>query len=115
MTFCSTITAQIETERKKIEALSAMTWDDPMAVDWGDASAAAAEPTEEEPMASPPPETSARQERERQPSWPNEAAAGIKCVAIYTYQVMTAKAVVKVRHKLQKFSIPPKRPQTLTN
>jgi hypothetical protein len=62
------ISAQIETERKKIEALSAMTWEDPMAVDWGDAGAAAAAAPEEQ---SPPPDV---QERTgRQQSWSNEA------------------------------------------
>ncbi len=75
-------------ERKKIEALSAMTWDDPIAVDWGDS--AAAEVVEEEPMATSPqqPDVNVTSD-DRQQSYDGTEVAGIKCVAIYTYQVCT--------------------------
>ncbi|ODN02242.1 F-BAR and double SH3 domains protein 2 [Orchesella cincta] len=79
--------AQIEQERKRIEALSmsATTWDDPIKVDWGDQHE---EPSEEPPVASPPPTDNQSQSGHRE-SWsndPNESQSGlVKCVAIYTY------------------------------
>ncbi|CAL8104873.1 unnamed protein product [Orchesella dallaii] len=80
------VEAQIEQERKRIEALSmsATTWDDPIKVDWGDQQEEPSEP----PVASPPPTDTQSQSGHRE-SWsndPNESQSGlVKCVAIYTY------------------------------
>lgn len=82
-------------ERKKIEALSAMTWDDPIAVDWGDS---AAEAVEEEPVVSPPPTGDAPHGHGHGRPQSYEGAGtevGIKCVAIYTYQVCRNRDRVK--------------------
>ncbi|XP_035709024.1 protein nervous wreck-like isoform X3 [Folsomia candida] len=73
------IEAQFEMERKKIEALSAMTWDDPIAVDWGDAAA-------EEPEPTPPPNVEISQDHSHPHYEITQDVAGIKCVAIYTYE-----------------------------
>lgn len=83
------VEAAIEQERKRIEALSTATWDDPIKVDWGDVNEE--EPVVEPPPVASPPPTGDTVSSGHRESWSADPAASepdlLKCVAIYTYTV----------------------------